>query len=357
MAVTANFALPQIYVSPSLIQKGPGDAFTTFQTNVMIERMADLWGFDFRLTWDNSLIALVNVDFNTTLDNMWGPGDWYLAYNATGAGFYELAAISTSTGFTGTGPVSLAALRFIVKAAVGQTPIHFALVKLSDSQSLQIPVQATDGAYQVTGPQYQPVLRMTPDMVTCRKYGEYFTVQVNVTNAVALDAFSFTIHYSPALIRYVGVAWGELGSGTITSFDPVNGVLEGSVSGAVISGNRWLLNVTFQESATMIWKDGQVNELEGRVWFHYARLGFSGVQGLVYEEGGLGQMSVNDVHCMFVPIQGDVDNDGVVGILDLRTVAAFYDQQNSMYNLADGDIIDIYDLVVIAANFGYTYHP
>jgi hypothetical protein len=357
MAVTANFELTRIYVNPSSIQKGPGDVYTTFQTSVMVERIADLWGFDFNLTWDNSLIVLTHVDFNTTLDNVWGHGNWYLAYNVTGSGYYELAVVSTSTGFTTTAPAPLATLTFLVKAAVGQTAIHFAEAKLSDSQAQQIPVQITDGTYQVTGPQYQPVLQMTPDKVTCRKYGEYFTVQVNVTNAITLDDISFTIHYDAALIKYVGVTWGELGSGTITNVDPLNGVLEGNVVGTIISGNRWLLNITFQDSAAMIWKDGQVNKLEGQIWFHYARLSFSGVQELVYEEGGLGQVSVNNVAFAFVPIQGDIDNNGVVDILDMRTVAAYYDTTNPQYNLTGDNIIDIYDLVVIGANFGFTYNP
>jgi hypothetical protein len=357
MAVTANFLLPHMYVDPSSISKGPGDVFTTFQTSVMIERIHDLWGFDVELTWNQSLIALADVDFNTTLDSIWGPGNWFLAYDVTGAGYYELAAVSTSTGLSSTGPVPLVNLNFLVKAAVGQTPIHFAFVELSDSQSQSIQSDTTDGTYTITGPMYKPVLQMTPDTVACRKYGEYFTVQVNVTNAITLDDFNFTMYYDGASIKYVSVTWGELGSGNITKVDPVNGVLEANVVGVAISGNRWLLNITFQDNATMIWKDGQLNKLEGQIWFHYAKLSFSGVQDLIYEEGGLSQISVNDVGFTFMPIQGDINNDGTVGVFDLRTVAAYYDRQNSTYNLTNGDIIDIYDLVVIAANFGYTYNP
>jgi hypothetical protein len=363
MAVTANFEPTRIYVNPSSVQKGPGDVYTTFQTDVMVERIADLWGFDFTVTWDNSLIVLTHVDFDAELDNIWGHGNWYLAYNVTGPGYYELAVVGTSTGFTTTAPAPLGTLTFLVKAAVGQTAIHFAEAKLSNSQAQQIPVQIDDGTYQVTGPQYQPMLQMTPGSVTCRKYGEYFTVQVNVTNAITLDDFSFTIHYDAALINYVGVTWGELGSGTITNVDPVNGVLEGNVAGPMISGNRWLLNITFQDRATLIWKDGQPNKLEGKIWFHYAKLSFSGVQDLVYEEGGLGQISVNDVAFAFAPIQGDLDNSGEVDISDLRTVAAYYDVKQgdpmwpaaSAYDLYGDGVIDIFDLVVVGSNFGYKY--
>ncbi|MCJ7768143.1 hypothetical protein MUP79_07110, partial [Candidatus Bathyarchaeota archaeon] len=358
-AVTASFTrrIPRLYVDPPSVQKGPSDTYAPFQTSVMVSNITDLKGLDFELTWDNDLMALTNVDFNTTLDNIWGNGNWYLAYNVTGAGYYELAAVTTSTGFTCTPATQLATLTFIAKAAVGQTSIHFAFVKLSDSQARSIQADVTDGSYTVTGPQYQPVLQMTQSSITCRKYGEYFTVEVNVTNAITVSGFAFTMYYSPAVVKYMSVSWGELGSGTITNVDQSNGILEGNVAGTAISGNRWLLNITFQDTAMMIWKDGQLNKLEGKIWFHYAKLSFSGVQDLIREEGGLNQISVNDVGFTFMPIQGDINNDGTVDIFDLRTVAAYYDQQNSTYNLTNGDIIDIYDLVVIAANFDYTYYP
>ena len=356
-AVTAHFELPQLYINPSPIQKGPSDTFTTFQANVMVNKITDLRGFDFKLTWDNSFILLTNVDFNATLDNIWGSGNWYLAYNVSGVGYYELAAVSTSTSLTCTTATPLATLTFVVKAAVGQTSLHFAVVKLSNSQAQSIEAEVTDGTYNITGPQYLPVLQMTPSTVTCRKYHEYFAVQINVTNAITVDGFSFSIYYSPTLMSHVSVTWGELGSGTITNIDPVNGILEGHVTGTAISGNRWLLNITFQDIAAMIWKDGQVNEKHGQIWFHYASLIFSGVQQLTYQEGGIGELGVNSVAFVFVPIQGDIDNNGTVEVFDLRTVATFYDQENEIYNLTGDNTIDIFDLVVIGANFGFTYNP
>jgi hypothetical protein len=207
-----------------------------------------------------------------------------------------------------------------------------------------------------------PVVQTSPSTITCSKYGESFTVQVNVTNAVTMDSFSFTIYYSPALMSYVGVSWGQLGSGTITYVDQTNGIIEGNVAGTAISGNTWLLNITFQDTATLIWKKGQTNELDGQIWFNNASLNFLDVQ-LVYQQGGLGQISVNNAAFKFVPIQGDITNDGVVNITDLRTVAAYFDVKQgdplwsvaSNYDLNGDGVIDIYDLVLIAANFGYTY--
>jgi uncharacterized repeat protein (TIGR02543 family) len=353
--VTAHFIIPTAYIDPASIQKGPSDTYSTFPTSVMVSNISDLSSLDVKLTWDDSLVSLKNVDFTTTLDDAWGHGNWQATVNASGTGYYELAAKSTATGFSCTTAKTLVTLTFIVKTAEGQTSMHLAVLSLNNSQNQSIQAQVSDGTYVITGPQYVPVLQMNPNSVSCRKYGEYFTVQVNVTNAITLNGFNFTIHYDSKLISYVGVTWGELGSGNITGVDPVNGVLEGNVAGATISGNRWLLNITFQNSASLIWKVGQANRLEGRIWFNKTVLDFSGVQELAYAEGGQNQVSVNEVGFAFVPIKGDVNNDGRVDILDLRTIAFYYDQQNSIYNLSNDNVISIFDLVVVSSNYGYAY--
>jgi hypothetical protein len=58
-------------------------------------------------------------------------------------------------------------------------------------------------------------------------------------------------------------------------------------------------------------------------------------------------------------IRGDVDCNGEVNVLDLRTVAAYYDQDStdsewpniSKYDVTNDNIIDIFDLVAVATNF------
>lgn len=210
---------------------------------------------------------------------------------------------------------------------------------------------------------YRPNLQMTPDSIICREYNETFTVQINVTNAIDTQAFSFTIYYDPSILNFSSVTWGELGTGTITEIDTANGIIEGNVAGSTINGNCWLLNITFQDIATMIWKQGQINELDGQILFQQARLNFTGNSTLQYVEGGISQIGVNQAAYTFLPIKGDINNDGTVNILDLRTVAAYYDKtptdpewpEASKYDLNNDNIIDIFDLVVVATNFGFTY--
>jgi len=61
-------------------------------------------------------------------------------------------------------------------------------------------------------------------------------------------------------------------------------------------------------------------------------------------------------------IKGDVDCDGQVTVLDLHDVAYYYDQSTTdgaaaaLYDIKidSHNIIDIYDLVEVASNFGYS---
>ena len=144
----------------------------------------------------------------------------------------------------------------------------------------------------------------------------------------------------------------------------VNGVLTGYTSGSSISDNATLLTITFNATCHHIWKDessvpGWSNIQTGAIYFQWANLSYLGGPDVGYVRGGTqNQINVNrDVAYKFSPIRGDIDNDGTVDIVDLRTVAAYYNQQNATYNLKGDNTIDIFDLVVIAVNFGYTYDP
>jgi len=352
-----------IYVDPALTEKTPNGIGTSFTASVTIHGVTDLRGFDFNLTWDNSLITLASVDFNTTLDSIWGSGNWYYAKNESSAGYYKLVAVSTASSFNSTGPTPLATLGFCVQDPqsnlVRQTPIHFATHKLSDSQYNAITHTVVDGTYRISGE--TPMLHMSPTSKTCRKYNETFTIQVSVSDAFNVTDFEFEIHYNTTLLDYSSITWNAWDSGSI-SVDEVNGVVTGSTSGDLRSGNQLLITIEFKAAYYRIWKDeskvpGWKNYQSGLIYIQWANLSYTSGPDLGYVRGG-SQNQINvgpDVTYTFSPIQGDVDNSGSVDVFDLRTVAAYYDQAYSTYDLNGDGIIDIFDLVVIGAKFGFTY--
>lgn len=149
----------------------------------------------------------------------------------------------------------------------------------------------------------------------------------------------------------------------MTNIDAANGILEGNAAGSPVNGNRWMMNITFQAINATIWKEGLANKLEGTIRFHQALLGFADGSTLQFVEGGVYQIEVNQVAYTFLPIRGDVNNDGTVNVMDLRIIAFYYLKtpadpewpEASKYDLTNDNIIDVFDLRVVATNFGFTY--
>jgi hypothetical protein len=206
------------------------------------------------------------------------------------------------------------------------------------------------------------ILVMSPTNETCRKHNETFTVQINIANAADVDDFEFEIHYNTTLLDVQGILWNAWGSGTY-NVDDSNGNLTGYTSGTTISGNFTLLTITFNATYYHIWKiegsvSGWKNDQTGTIYIQWANLSYASSPDVGYVRGGLNQISVGpDFLYTFSPIKGDLNNNGVVDVFDLRTVAAFYNTVSPTYDLTGDDIIDIFDLVVISTNYGFTYNP
>lgn len=361
----------KLSVNPSLIGRTPEDVGTTFAVNITIANVTDLFGFDFNLTWDGSLIQLVGVDLENQLNYIWGSGNWVMVKNQTASGWYKLVAVSTVSSFSSTAERPLARLTFQVESFFNwqtETNLHFAVVKLSDSHANPITVNAEDGTYMMAA--LKPSVDLSPSTVLCRKYGERFKVSVNLNDAVGVSGFAFELYYNSSLLDYVGSSdvWGDLGTGALTVNESA-GTLNGSVSSLTpVSGSHWLLNVTFISGFSHVWRNetlvpGWRNDQTGRIWLHGADLTYLNHTSLQYEEGRADQIVVTELEYMFSPIQGDVNNDGTVDVFDLRTVAIYYDANPSKpewvdaskYDFNGDNIIDIFDLTMLAINFGYKY--
>jgi hypothetical protein len=359
----------QLYIEPNSTVKQPGDLGTVFDINVTIENVMDLFGFDFNITWDQTLLDLAAVDYEGLFDSIWGSGNWVMIKNETAAGWYKLVALSTLSGFNASGAQTLVRSTLRVKsfrAQDAQTGIHFQVAKLSNSQGQPITAEITDGSYIILG--QRPIVQMVPTNITCREYCENFTITVSVADVFDATDFEFEIHYNSTLLDVENITLITWTSGN-TTVDRLNGNLTGHMAGDPITGNITLLAITFQGNCYHIWKNipGWVNNLSNLIYVQLANVSFLSGENLGYVREGPSQISVDpDVNYVFSPIQGDVDNDGDVDVFDLRTVAAYYDVREgdplwveaSRYDLTGPtgeSIIDVYDIVVIARNYGFTY--
>lgn len=196
----------RLYVDPPLTEKAYGDVGTSFDVNVTITDVTDLQGFDFNLTWDNSLITLANVDFTTTLNSIWGSGHWYYAKNESSVGYYKLVAVSTAISFNSTEPTPLCRLTFTVQDPQSnfarETSVHFDTHKLSDSQANPITHTVTDGSYRIAG--REATVQIIPSLIEKNSFdvGTAFKVNVTVQSVTDLYGFDFNITWGRTLLTF-----------------------------------------------------------------------------------------------------------------------------------------------------------
>jgi hypothetical protein len=180
---------------------------------------------------------------------------------------------------------------------------------------------------------------------------------MTISDPVNVTSLKFEIHYNATLLNCTGVTLTAWGSGTVT-IDKINGVVNGSTSGIPLNDNQALIGIRFISTYYHIWKNlpGWTNDISDIIFIQSANLTSSSQPDRTYIRATTNQINIGpDVTYTFSPIKGDVNNDGKVDIQDLSTEAFYYDQINTTYNLVGDPQIDIYDLVVIASNFWFTY--
>jgi hypothetical protein len=353
-----------LYITPSSTMKQFGDVGATFEVTIMADDITDLFGFDLNITWDNTLITFDHASYAANLDFIWGAANYEVTRAEAGTGYYKFVALSLGSGYTGSH--ALLTLGFLIQDPETnwkrQTPLHFETDKLSDSGWQPIVHTTTDATYEIFG--CTPTLSLGPLTRTCREINEEFEITVAISNCESVTGFDFEIYYNTALLDYVsGTVNLAYGTGTITP-DEANGKVTGTTTGSA-SGSLTLVTIRFKAAYSHIWKDELTivppwqNIWTGTIYIQSATLKYPSPQpDRTYIRGGLdNKINVGaDVTYTWSPIQGDVDLDGDVDIIDLRDVSTFYDGTNADLNLTGGsNLIDIFDLIVIAGNFGFSY--
>jgi len=371
----------KIYVDPPIVEKNAvaGIENANFEVEVKIQDVIDLYGFEFNVTWNSSLIQLKKIEYTSQLNSIWS--SWNGVLNETGSNWYRLVALALAptTGFNG--DATLAKLTFKIEYGPCyiqpdykvETRIHFAKVKLGDSSANPICAIVQDGRYIIYA--VRTGLKMQPTSVTCRKLGETFISEVKIIDAFKICGFDMKIQFNTTLLEVTDVEWGDL-SGFLPgpyitkeySVDALNGFIrfrlfENVSDGAPLGyGDRMLAKITFKVVKAKVWKSCPqwTNYIQDIMVFKNWNISVM-CPAIHHLTGEL--VYVQDAEYLFIPIQGDIDSNGVVDIFDITAVASYYDvektdpQYVSDYDLNCDDIIDLFDLILIATNFGFEYDP
>jgi hypothetical protein len=355
----------ELYVDPQLVQCWTG-LNKTLQVKVKLDNVKLLYGFEFKLRWNSTLLNLTGASYSS----LWT--DTYLWQHIwdNSIGEYRLALSARGSVSAFTGNATLATLAFAIiyePVYPNNVSSNLGLVDtlLSRTQNLTLaePILhlVYNGTYMcnytlpkiATG---QPIymIERTPYANGTLKE---FDVKVNVTYVVNLTAFKFTFTYDPELLEFVG--WSG-GTNTSIAYDPERGIVEVQRKGISPPLNGTLTLVTLRlkllESDRLVWNNA-VPSVGCNLTITSTSLNGTGDIPIVHD-------AINGTY-RYKRVPGDLPVpilDGEVDIRDLAFAAKAFglrstDPDWNTYQLANvyvDNTINILDIIIIARNFGRT---
>jgi hypothetical protein len=238
---------------------------------------------------------------------------------------------------------SLLALRYVRVATFGG-PVPIPILSL-----------VFNGNYTINSAKSK--LRFKADQYVATHVPTEFDATLNVTSAVNLSGFNFTCHFNSTLLNviYLNVS-SSFGGMSIGGWDNNLGYFWVNVTGiGPINGTRILMTVHFRVARGFVW-----NTVTPTV---SCPLFFMN-DTLVTQTGTpIDHDAINGTY-IYKPLQGDVNMDGKVDIVDLVMVAQIFGASTGdigLYNVnldlnRDGTI-DIIDVIYVAYNFGSSTGP
>lgn len=354
------------YITPQTVIVDAPAACTTFEVNVTAANLVDLYGVDFKVTWDPTLIELVDVDVE--VDEIWT--QYFIGkneYNNT-VGWYHLVATSLDGapndpyGFNGTHKIVKLTFHIIYDPCYISTDyevhtnIGLTVISLADSNGNQIgPWNIHGGYYQINA--VQPKIEMRPAVATASQKDCVFTVEIWIVDAVKLHDYWFKIDFNTNHLDIIGV---EIDTTFLTGpyemfyyeKNDASGWIEIKVTqqqpGETLAyGEGRLVTLTFKVHDTLFWTTSNPTL---NSWISFSILRIS-VKCPNYHMIYASLLDYNNCEYKYLPIPGDVNMDGVVNVLDLKLVAADYGSTTT-YDLDEDADVDLIDLVLVAINYG-----
>jgi len=372
-----------VRVQPEKVTKGPEPAVgEQFTVDIILENVADLYGWEAKLFWDSSLLNCTAEEYPILPESLnWeSPNSLLLGpgieqdFNAThGRWYHGLSALPMAPPFpeSFTGTIKLVTLTFEV---IYQPPLNGSCVldlvdtKVSNSDAVAIDHEDVDGLYEILSPSapptLEPTLEIKPESVNAL-IDTVFDVEVAISNveaAAMLVGVEFKLRYNTTMLSVVNVtegpfmqnpAWALNGTDLVGPFIEENymvfGILllpqmDGEYT-AFPEGNGSLATITFNATVAggcaLELFDTKLSNPVPEPISHTASDGF---------------VTVTEV-----TVSPDVNGDGIVDISDIvlagQSLGSYpgHPRWNPIADLNLDSLVDIFDLVLIARSFGKTF--
>jgi len=338
-----------VHVVPQFVTLETPSLGKQFTINVTVANVSMLYGFQFRLRWNSSLLNIIGV--NVKIPTVWGT-NYYLAANTTGIGNYTLGVTAQSPAppFNGTTTVASLTFKTIYDPVYPENAtcsLALENVTLADPDGNLIIHLVYSGNYLCYS--VKPKILFSSKEYIAKKVPTEFDAYVNVTNIVDLYAFKFEFKFNGSLLKVLNVSVPSLGGTPTVIMGWLNDTVFVNVTGITppANGSLVLAKVRFKVE-------------QGLVWNTQTRLINSTLSFTIHElnatTGAIDHEAVNGTY-LYKPVPGDLDMDGVVNIIDLAAAARAFGTSRGepgWFWIADlncDDTINILDIVLIARNY------
>jgi PKD repeat protein len=362
---------PVISVVESVTEKVAPAASTCFTKEIVIERVEDLYAFQFTLKWNRTdLFELVPEEIHVKLD----PQEWYIKYTY-GANYFTMVATLIGDVPGKTGDITVVNLVFHIIYDPCYDHIETALftfenVKLSDSNVDPIYAGMLNGKYVISA--VKPKLEIRPGCICKKQTCVTFDVEVWVIDGLKMHDYWIEVKYNTTLLDAANVVhntnatwfpgpWADRFWYIYDATGTVQCWLTNEATAPLATGSGLLFTITFHVAKGITWKANDVNiTLYGD--FKFGTTSYLSIKcpTPAIQRISDGLLGVSEGKYWYTPVPGDVDRDGEAGLKDLYLVFTNLNTANAVYDITGDVKVDVFDLAYVAKNFGRKdpyFHP
>jgi hypothetical protein len=379
---TAYYAnITKIFMDPQMTSK-QASAYcqrfniTVYAANFDANRIVggqpmDLYAFDMKILWPQALLEVTNVYLN--LADFFAPNAYFIAANniatANADGYFELAASvkGNYTGFAGTKAIFKLEFHVIYDACYPNAPsggIYYTDVTFQNHLNQYIWPESYVGAnYYMTT--VKPIIEVRNAVdhsqlvkVDMNVPQQFFNVEVYLHDGVKVKDFWVFITFNKLHINAVSVAIATYLQAPYITYSWIIDNIAGTVTVAVEqdpsvplqNGSGLLFTINFKVVNQIYYTIPGPWVLSSVIAVNYASL--STKCPLDYEQNTIdGTLGVTDCNYVYNPLEGDLNFDGKVDVLDLQLIANRWNMAPPYDIFGDG-LCALNDLVFVALRFG-----
>jgi len=351
---------PQLILDPASIVNEALTAGNNITLTAKVLDVTNLFAYEFKIYYNRTVLNCTKATrpAGHFMEPQLDPGSQFIPkwelkdnFNAThGRLWLSLTLLAPETGRSGSGTLVQITFKIL---ALGNTPITLGETKLVDAEAQSISHQAVSSYFSNL-----PIPPPPPPANVCVEPQEIvdpaltpsnnFTVEIKIFSATNVHAFEFKLNYTAAVIEALEVTEGAfLKSAGLTSIQKmeINNTL-----GFVKFGVALASSLAASGNGTL-----------SAVTFHVLQIGATPLTLLDVSLTDPSDQPLNRTVTsgLFsnVVLQGDLNDDGIIDILDVSTAAIAFGatpdnpRWNAKADLNFDGVIDVLDLVMIILNF------